>query len=71
MCRIWGESDGMKTVRLGIACVRAYFASLGAPVDGSEALARMAAVWAGDVAQKRSRIGCRTALLRPVCPAVA
>ncbi len=51
----------METIRLGIACARALWASRGRPIDDGEALALMAdhfvAVWGEHAARRRRRIG--------------
>jgi len=59
--RVWGEKDGMETVRLAIACARAVAASQGEIIDDAEALARLAdhflEVWSEHAVRRRLKIG--------------
>ena len=58
---MWGEKDGMETVRMAIACARAVAAATGEIIDDAEALARLAdhfvEVWNEHAVRRRLEIG--------------
>jgi len=59
--RIWGERDGMETIRMAIACAKAVAAAKGEVIDDAEALARLAdhfvEVWGEHAERRRREIG--------------